>query len=391
MSNNPFHTIYAVFLITLMASCTKDPHGTLSGKIAGAGGKKIYLQSLSSNPELLDSAVIGSDGSFSLIPSRALRMDYYQLFIDQKHSLFIITDSTENIEFQGEFQNTDQPWRSTGSMYTEELREARLGLDSLADEYFKALELSLASDSASEESKADLVTAYSIALRKLRDHQSKLLNQHLSSPVFFYLTMGLNELYRKEFAARMDKGLLQQAVSNQEKVFGHMYFFEICKNLMMNIAPLAQNTPGGVTSKIAVGQPAPEIALPDPKGVTRKLSDLKGKIVLIDFWASWCGPCRRENPVVKALYKKYNALGFEIFSVSLDRVKEEWIAAIEQDALPWPNHVSDLKYWDCAPAKLYQISSIPSTVLIDREGKIIATNLRGPMLESKLAEVFKGV
>ncbi|MFM7309025.1 MAG: redoxin domain-containing protein [Flavobacteriales bacterium] len=391
MRYNPAHLIYTMLLMALLASCTKDPHGVLSGNITGAGGKKIYLQSLSNQPELLDSAMIGSDGTFSLIPSRGLRMDYYQLFIDQKHSLFIITDSTENIEFNGDFQNMDQPWNSEGSTYTAELRTARLGLDSLADEYFKALDLSMASDSASAEAKADLVTAYSIGLRKLRDHQAKLLNQHLSSPVFFYLTIGLNELYRKEFAARMDKALLQQAVSNQEKVFGHMYFFEICKNLMMNIAPLSQSTPGGTSSVIAVGQPAPEIALPDPQGVTRKLSDLKGKIVLIDFWASWCTPCRRENPAVKALYKKYNALGFEIFSVSLDRMKEEWVAAIEQDGLPWPNHVSDLKYWDCAPARLYQISSIPSTVLIDREGKIIATNLRGPILESKLAEVFKGV
>ena len=134
--------------------------------------------------------------------------------------------------------------------------------------------------------------------------------------------------------------------------------------------------------------PAPEIAQTDTTGVVRKLSDLKGKVVLIDFWASWCGPCRKENPTVVAAYKKYRDKGFEVFSVSLDQDRTRWISAIEQDGLIWSNHVSDLKYWQNEAAGKYGVSSIPRTVLVDRNGIITNHNLRGPALESKLKEIF---
>ena len=134
--------------------------------------------------------------------------------------------------------------------------------------------------------------------------------------------------------------------------------------------------------------PAPEIAQTDTAGLVRKLSDLKGKVVLIDFWASWCGPCRKENPTVVAAYKKYRDKGFEIFSVSLDQDRSRWIAAIQQDGLIWSNHVSDLKYWQNEAAGKYGVSSIPRTVLVDKNGIITNHNLRGEALENKLKEIF---
>ena len=136
------------------------------------------------------------------------------------------------------------------------------------------------------------------------------------------------------------------------------------------------------------GMEAPEISMKDTEGNIRRLSDLRGNVVMIDFWASWCGPCRRENPNVVKLYKKYHDKGFEIYSVSLDKEKSAWLKAIKDDGLVWPNHVSDLNGWTSSGGKTYGIMSVPSTVLVDRDGKIIARNLRGSELERKLAEIF---
>ncbi|MCH2234443.1 MAG: AhpC/TSA family protein [Crocinitomicaceae bacterium] len=142
------------------------------------------------------------------------------------------------------------------------------------------------------------------------------------------------------------------------------------------------------TAFLEPGNEAKEIAMQNPTGDTLRLSDLRGKIVLIDFWASWCRPCRAENPNVVKLYNKYNEKGFEVFSVSLDGKKEPWEAAIKADGLIWPYHVSDLKKWGNAAAQAYAVKSIPFTVLIDREGKIIATKLRGQLLENQLKTIF---
>ncbi|MBK8295838.1 MAG: TlpA family protein disulfide reductase [Saprospiraceae bacterium] len=159
------------------------------------------------------------------------------------------------------------------------------------------------------------------------------------------------------------------------------------------------------TESIKVGMPAPDINLPSPKGKSYKLSDLKGKVVLLDFWASWCGPCRRANPHVVEIYNKYKSKGFTVFSVSLDgvdsrtkqqlgseaqvkefsnRAKEAWVAAIEKDNLTWDTHVSDLKKWESDPAKIYGVQSIPKTFLIGKDGKIVAVNPRDNLEEEIL-------
>ena len=146
-----------------------------------------------------------------------------------------------------------------------------------------------------------------------------------------------------------------------------------------------ETSPATATS---VGSIAPDLAYPDPDGNIRKLSDLRGKVVLLDFWASWCRPCRGENPHVVAMYQKYHDKGFEVYSVSLDRDKESWKRAIAADGLVWPNHVSDLKYWSSEAARTYGVSSIPSTFLLDPDGRIIAKNLRGEALTKALQQIF---
>ena len=139
--------------------------------------------------------------------------------------------------------------------------------------------------------------------------------------------------------------------------------------------------------KLAIGEIAPDIRLPNPDGEMVSLSSLRGNYVLVDFWAKWCRPCRMENPNVVRMYNKFNDRGFEVFGVSLDRNRQDWLQAIEQDGLNW-TQVSDLKYWQSDAAKLYNISAIPFALLLDPEGRIIGKNLRGKLLENKLEEIF---
>lgn len=163
--------------------------------------------------------------------------------------------------------------------------------------------------------------------------------------------------------------------------------------------------------KVRVGQPAPDIALKSPSGKQYSLADLKGNVVLLDFWASWCGPCRRENPNVVKVYEKYKDKGFTVFSVSLDgvdtrsrqrlqtedqvtklleRSKDRWVDAIAKDGLSWEYHVSDLKKWESLPAATYGVRSIPRTFMIDREGNIAALNLRGAQhIERELVKIME--
>jgi peroxiredoxin len=138
---------------------------------------------------------------------------------------------------------------------------------------------------------------------------------------------------------------------------------------------------------LSIGGLAPDISLANPEGDIIKLSSLRGKVVMIDFWASWCGPCRKENPNVVKVYQKYHDKGFEIYGVSLDRDRAKWQQAIAKDGLTWP-HVSDLKGWQSSAAGLYKVTGIPKTFLLDEKGRILAMDLRGQQLEAKLAEIF---
>ncbi|WP_316750097.1 TlpA disulfide reductase family protein [Pedobacter gandavensis] len=169
---------------------------------------------------------------------------------------------------------------------------------------------------------------------------------------------------------------------------------EISQNLQL-LDPALQNTPYvavlkdlvNVLNSVSIGKKAPDFEGNTPEGKTIKLSDHFGKYLLLDFWASWCGPCRRENPNLVKVYQKYHDKGFDIFAVSLDKSKEAWLKGIKDDNLSW-THVSDLTFWNSAGAKLYGVRAIPANVLIDPNGVIIARNLSGEALDKKLEELL---
>lgn len=174
-------------------------------------------------------------------------------------------------------------------------------------------------------------------------------------------------------------------------------YFSILPLLMILLIGGSQNISIAPTPEVGleVGNKAPDIKMQNPEGKEIALSSLKGKVVLIDFWSSWCGPCRRENPNVVKAYMQYkdkkfkNGKGFTVYSVSLDQNKESWKNAITKDSLIWDYHVSDLKYWQNEAAALYQVRGIPTNWLIDGDGIIIAKNLRGTSLETTLESILK--
>lgn len=337
---------------------------SISGVITNAPGKQLILQQVGPNAmKDLDTTTISEDGEFEFNISPSV-INFYRLGLDNNNAFFLIAESGEEIVIEADGTKLFKSYKVSGSKESQRLKELN-GIIGKRDSVNTMIQQAqMAQDQALFQ---QAVAEYEMISGQVDRNIKDFINRQPGSLSSLAALQNLNFDTEFQYFDQVIKALDGKANGNE--------IFDMMK------AQIEQ------MRKLAIGSPAPEIDLPQPNGENLKLSDLRGQYVLIDFWASWCGPCRRENPNVKRVYDQYHDKGFEILGVSLDKTKQAWLTAIEQDGLNW-RHVSDLKYWQSAVVPEYQVQGIPLTFLVDKEGNIIAKNLRGPALDQKLAEIF---
>ncbi len=344
------------------------------GKLNGSKGETIYFEKLSgTQPVLLDSAVLDENGEFEFT-SYTPKIGFYRLKFNNQNFALLVLDSSDKVMLTADAADLGNTYKVEGSPETKvflefnSLSKARdLRLDSL-NKVFQSTMEQYKMDSKRMDSLSGLFEApYNVIVDNANVAIVEKIKQNTDKYSSMIAIQALEPDKYAEVYKALDAGLSKQ-YPNERSV---MMFHDVVTKMLATTA----------------GQTAPEILLPTPEGNQIALSSFRGKVVLVDFWASWCGPCRKEMPNVVKAYAKFKDKGFEIFGVSLDQDRDRWVEAIAKDGMTWPQ-VSDLKYWESAPARLYNVQSIPYTVLLDKEGKILYKNLRGAALEEKLAELL---
>ena len=376
MKNILFATV--ILSIAVLQACTQgqssgaddDDHAKIEGKINHpiVDGYVVLEEIGQSDVSVIDTLEIAADSTFRY-SLRDVKPGFYRINFYGKQYVNLILDD-ESVQVTADGDRPDGVAKVEGSTDTdyfaavnEIMENMQSQINSMNADYMKARA------DGDTEAMTKIEERYKQIERENSDKIKSKIKEMGTSLAAFYAVNYLDA--EKEFAF-----LKELADTFRQQRPNSRYTQQFVEQI-------------NALSKLAIGMPAPDIALPNPEGDTVRLSSLRGNYVMIDFWAAWCKPCRMENPNVVRLYDEYKDKGFEIYGVSLDRTKDAWVDAIAQDELTW-KHVSDLQYFNSEAASLYNINAIPATVLLDKEGKIIAKNLRGQALEEKLAEIFEG-
>ncbi len=377
---------FSISIIFILAACghMDKTQFEVSGTIKNGNNKMVYLQEtpLGSGEQLIiDSSIINNDGSYHL-KGKASEESLYSLFIKNETYpfAFVINDASKiTVNADANSQNN---YTVQGSATTESLKKFFDGANNkYAEIYFLGQKRdSLQKAGAPDSLISEIDTKGNDSWKEFQDYVRNFI-QTSSSPISCFLA--LNN-YNQIFSPNDYQALLNNIV----KRFPNHKGIAAIKEMTERQIALAKQKSRESQEADWVGKEAPELSLPDINGNEINLSSFKGKYVLVDFWASWCLPCRKENPNVVEAYNKYKDKNFTILGVSLDKEKDDWMNAIQKDKLSW-TQVSDLQEWNSLAVSTFNFDGIPFNVLIDPNGKIIAESLRGEDLDKKLQEVLK--